>query len=49
MANTVETQTTLQYSQHLWEDSVAACLDEAELPALPIQLASADLRITNFV
>jgi rhamnose utilization protein RhaD (predicted bifunctional aldolase and dehydrogenase)/NAD(P)-dependent dehydrogenase (short-subunit alcohol dehydrogenase family) len=48
MANTLETQTTLQYLKDLWEDSVADGLDEAELLRYRSNLLGTDLRITNF-
>ncbi len=47
MATTVETQ-TLHYLKDLWEDSVAAGLDEAELLRYRSNLLGSDLRITNF-
>jgi rhamnose utilization protein RhaD (predicted bifunctional aldolase and dehydrogenase)/NAD(P)-dependent dehydrogenase (short-subunit alcohol dehydrogenase family) len=47
MASTVETQ-TLHYLKDLWDDSVAAGLDEAELLRYRSNLLGADLRITNF-
>ncbi len=48
MATTVETQTTLRYLKDLWNDAVAAGLDEAELLRYRSNLLGADLRITNF-
>ena len=48
MASTVETEATLQYLKDLWDDSVVAGLDEAELLRYRSNLLGADLRITNF-
>jgi rhamnose utilization protein RhaD (predicted bifunctional aldolase and dehydrogenase)/NAD(P)-dependent dehydrogenase (short-subunit alcohol dehydrogenase family) len=48
MASTLETQTTLHYLKDLWDDAVAATLDEAELLRYRSNLLGADLRNTNF-
>ncbi|HTX42939.1 MAG TPA: bifunctional rhamnulose-1-phosphate aldolase/short-chain dehydrogenase [Acidobacteriaceae bacterium] len=42
------TTPTLQYLRDLWDDSVAATLDEPELLRYRSNLLGADLRITNF-
>jgi rhamnose utilization protein RhaD (predicted bifunctional aldolase and dehydrogenase)/NAD(P)-dependent dehydrogenase (short-subunit alcohol dehydrogenase family) len=47
MASTVAAQ-TLHYLKDLWDDSVAAGLDEAELLRYRSNLLGSDLRITNF-
>ncbi len=49
MPSAVETQTqTLHFLKDLWDDSVAAALDEAELLRYRSNLLGSDLRITNF-
>jgi len=48
MAATAETITTLRYLKDLWDDAVAATLDEAELLRYRSNLLGSDLRITNF-
>src|SRR5271155_3520840 len=49
MAIATETQTTtLHYLKDLWDNAVAATLDEADLLRYRSNLLGADLRITNF-
>ena len=48
MPASAETQATLQYLKDLWDDEVAATLDEAELLRYRSNLLGSDLRITNF-
>ncbi len=47
MPSAVETQ-TLHFLKDLWDDSIAAALDEAELLRYRSNLLGSDLRITNF-
>ncbi|AXC14421.1 putative rhamnulose-1-phosphate aldolase [Acidisarcina polymorpha] len=48
MASVTETQTTLHYLKDLWDDALAATLDQAELLRYRSNLLGSDLRITNF-
>jgi rhamnose utilization protein RhaD (predicted bifunctional aldolase and dehydrogenase)/NAD(P)-dependent dehydrogenase (short-subunit alcohol dehydrogenase family) len=48
MASLAETQTTLHFLKDLWDDALAATLDEAELLRYRSNLLGSDLRITNF-
>jgi rhamnose utilization protein RhaD (predicted bifunctional aldolase and dehydrogenase)/NAD(P)-dependent dehydrogenase (short-subunit alcohol dehydrogenase family) len=48
MPSAIEKQTTLQYLKDLWDEAVAANLDEAELLRYRSNLLGSDLRITNF-
>jgi rhamnose utilization protein RhaD (predicted bifunctional aldolase and dehydrogenase)/NAD(P)-dependent dehydrogenase (short-subunit alcohol dehydrogenase family) len=48
MATATQTPATLHYLKDLWDDAVAATLDEAELLRYRSNLLGSDLRITNF-
>jgi rhamnose utilization protein RhaD (predicted bifunctional aldolase and dehydrogenase) len=48
MSTATQTQATLHYLKDLWDDAVAATLDEAELLRYRSNLLGSDLRITNF-
>jgi rhamnose utilization protein RhaD (predicted bifunctional aldolase and dehydrogenase)/NAD(P)-dependent dehydrogenase (short-subunit alcohol dehydrogenase family) len=48
MATATQTHATLQYLKDLWDDALAANLDEAELLRYRSNLLGSDLRITNF-
>jgi rhamnose utilization protein RhaD (predicted bifunctional aldolase and dehydrogenase)/NAD(P)-dependent dehydrogenase (short-subunit alcohol dehydrogenase family) len=48
MAIATENQTTFHYLKDLWDDGIAATLDEAELLRYRSNLLGSDLRITNF-